>query len=358
MLRNRGWISLARTAALVVSLVGLVGAGAGAGGCNKGDGGGTPSPGGPAGEPAKAAGGGGSAAASPIDLIPKDAAVVFGVNWSKFKGTKFFNMLVTSLPPDSKTKLDEMKQLCSIDPLNDLDSIVVGVVGNLDKSSKAVIVVKGNWDEDKVAKCTTAMGDKEGKKVTVTKDGNITSYAGANDKTVSVGWAGNLMVFTSTSMDGDKTLLTEIMKKASSVKDNKPVMDLLGKTDQGATIYGAFVAPPGSDVGGALNKMTGGTEKLAGAYGTIKLASDLDMNIGLRFGSDADAKTVADKMGKELEGAKQSPQGAFLSKASVAASGSDAIIKVALDEKQLDQLTEMAKQMAPMLMGGMLGGGQ
>lgn len=295
-------------------------------------------------------------AVTPIDLIPKDATLVFGMNWSKFKGTKFFNMLTSNLPPDAKTKLDEVKQVCSLDPLNDLDSILVGVVGNLDKSSKAVIVIKGNWNEDKISKCATAMSEKEGKKITIAKDGNLTTITPPNDKAMTMGWAGDLMVFTSTSGDADKTYITEVMKHAASVKDNKPVMDLLGKTDQGATIYGAFVTPPGSEIAGATNKVTGGTEKLAGAYGTIKLASDLDTNLGLRFGTDTDAKAVADKMNKELEGAKASPQGQYLSNTTISASGTDAVVALKLDEKQLDQITEMMKQMAPMIMGGMMGG--
>jgi hypothetical protein len=336
-LSGTSWISLACAAALVVS-------------CNKGgDSGAT----GAGGNPLAAATGSGG----PMDYIPKDAALVVGMNWSKFKGTKFFNLLTTSVPPDAKTKYDEFKGACNIDPMNDLDSITVGVVGNLDKSSKAIIIVKGNWDEAKISKCATAYGEKKGKKLTVVKTDNITSYTpeDKSDKTVNVGWAGNLMVFTSQSMDGDKTYLVEIMKKASSVKDNKPLMDLLGKTDTSATLYGAFIPPAGSEMAGSFAKMTGGTEQLAGAYGTIKLASDLDVNLGLRFANEADAKSVADKMSKELDGAKQSPQGAFLNKTTIAASGTDAIVKVALDEKQLDQITEMAKQMAPMLMGGMLG---
>ncbi len=336
MSRNRGWMTLACAAALIVA-------------CNKGGGGGGPAGGGAAGIMAAAPGA--------LDLIPKDAAVVAGINWSKFKGTKFHNMLLANLPAEAKTELDGMKQACSIDPLNDLDSIVVGVLGNLDKSSRAVIIVKGNWNRDKINKCATAMGEKKGKKMTVTNEGDISSYTPEGEKTMNVGWAGDLMVFTSQSMEGDKAFLSDVLKKASSVKDNKPLMDLLGKTDQSGTIYGAVVAPPGSDMTTAFNKMTGGTEKLAGAYGTIKLASDLDMNVGFRFATDADAKAVADKMSKELEGAKQSPQGGqFLNNSSVKADGTDTVVSVKLDEKQLDQVTEMVKQMAPML-PMMLGGG-
>jgi hypothetical protein len=332
-------MTLACSAALIVA-------------CNKGGGG---AGGGP--------GGGGAAvqaaAAGALDLIPKDAALVVGVNWSKFKGTKFHNMIVSNLPAEAKTELDGMKAACGVDPLNDLDSVVVGVVGKLDKSSRAVIVVKGNWNRDKIGKCATAMGEKKGKKMTIANDGDIASYTPEGEKTMIVGWTGDLMVFTSTSMEGDKAFLSDVLKKSSSVKDNKPVMDLLGKTDSSATIYGAFLPPAGSDATTAFSKMTGGSEKLAGAYGTLKLASDLDMNMGFRFSNDAEAKAVADKMAKELEGAKASPQGGqFLGGTTVKADGADTVMAMKLDEKQLDQVTEMVKQMVPMLPMMLGGAGQ
>lgn len=141
------------------------------------------------------------------------------------------------------------------------------------------------------------------------------------------------------------------MKKASSVKDNKEFMDLLGKADSSATIYGAFVPVAGSDAASTLGKATGGTEKPTGLYGTLALTKSLDINAGLRFASGADAKAVAERGTKELEGAKQgNPQAAeFLKNASITAADNDAVFKVSLDEKQLDQLTEMMKQMLPML---------
>jgi hypothetical protein len=338
---------LAATGVLVAAL---------AAGCNKGGGGGGAGGGATGGGVAEAVK---AAAATPLDFIPKDAVVVFGVNWSKFKGTKFYNMIIANLPPDAKTEMDGVKAACGIDPLNDLDSVTVGVVGNLDKSSKAVVVIKGNWTEDKLAKCATAMGEKKGKKMTVAKDGNLTTYTPEGEKAVTVGWANDLMVFSSaTAETGDKAHITEIMKKATAVKDNKGLMDLMGKTDQTGTIWGAFTPPAGSEMAGAFGQMTGGSEKLAGAYGTIKLASDLDINCGFRFATDADAKSVADKMNKQIEAVKSSPQGAFLTNMSIAATGADTVVKLKLDEKQLDQITEMVKQMAPMIMGGMLGGGQ
>src|SRR5262249_12436153 len=142
------------------------------------------------------------------------------------------------------------------------------------------------------------------------------------------------------------------------IKDNKAIMDLVGKCDTSSLVWGAATADAG-EVGGMLQKVTGGSEKASGAWVSIKLTKSMDLNAGLRMGSDADAKTVADRANKELDEAKKARQaGPFLKNASCAPSGSDVVVKLALDEAQVNQLTEMAKQMAPMLKMMMGGGGQ
>src|SRR5262249_12739388 len=158
--------------------------------------------------------------------------------------------------------------------------------------------VRGEWTRDKINKCAPAVAEKKGKKMTIVDEGDLSSYTVEGGKTLVLGWAGDLVVMTQQSLEGDKTFLSDVMKKTSSVKTNKPLSDLLGKTDPGGTMYGAFIPPAGSEAADSIGKATGGTEKLAGAFGTIKLASDLDINFGLRFASDAEAKSVADRMAK------------------------------------------------------------
>jgi hypothetical protein len=338
MAGNRGFVSLLFAATLVVA-------------CDKGGGGTSGGTGNPL-----TGGGAPAATASALDYIPKDTGMVIGFNWSKFKGTKFYDMLVGAVPAEGKKELDDIKASCGIDYLSDFDSVVVGVGPNMDKA-KLVIVVKGNWNDDKVGKCATAIGQKKGKKITVAKEGNISSYATEGEKTVYVGWADNIAVVTPAAMEGDKTYLTEVLKKASSVKDNKEFMDLYNRTDSAGTMYGAFQATP--EMADSLGKATGGNEKMTGGYFTLKLGSGLDINAALRFAAATDAKSVSDRVNSELDGFKKQNQQAaeFLKNASVATSDKDMVLKLNLDDKQLDQLTQMLKQMAPML-GMMMGGGQ
>lgn len=290
------------------------------------------------------------AASAATDILPKETGLVFGFSWSSFKDSAFYPMVTSALPKESTDVLKQVKDTCGIDALSDLKSIVIGGGGNLDQS-RLLILVNGNWNDDKLTKCATAMGPKMGKEVTTAKDGNITTFTAKGEPPAHVGWVGDTMVITPTAMEGDKTYLTDMLKPKASVKDNKAFMDLFGKVDTSSTLYGAVLPPPDSDMAKAVQQMTGGQEKLAGAWMSLKVTKRLDAAIGLRMASDADAKSVTDKLNQQLEGMRKNPQaGEFLKAASVTQSGTDVNVKLALDEAQLSKLMDMMKNMMPMIM--------
>jgi hypothetical protein len=295
-------------------------------------------------------------AASAMDVLPRETGLVFGFSWTSFKQTNFYPMLTSALPKEGADRLAEIKQTCGIDVMNDLESIIVGSGGNLDQS-RMLILVKGKWNEDKASKCAAAMGPKMGKPVATAKDGNITTYTVEGEQPVHVGWSGDTMVLTPAAMEGDRTYLADMLKQTATVKDNKPFMDLLGKVDTSATLWAAVLPPPDSDMTTSLQQLTGGTEKVTGGWMSLKLTSRLETFGGVRMASEAEAKTVHDKMAQELEGARKNPQmGEFLKSATVTQAGSDVNLRLTLDEAQMTKLSDMLKQMLPML-GMMLGGG-
>jgi hypothetical protein len=316
--------------------------------CQKGGGGG--------------AGGGAAAvqgaAASALDNLPKETGMVVGFSWKKFKDSKIFGMIQENIPPEGKTQLQQFKDTCNIDFLNDIESVIIGGGGNVDKD-RVVVLVKGKWDEAKVSKCATDMGPKQGKKVTTTKDGAITSYAVEGENTVHVAWAGDTMILTPASMQGDKTYLADLLKVKSTVKDNKPFMDVLGKADSSATFYAALLPDPGSEAATSLSQATGGTEKLTAAWLSINLGKDLNVNGGGRFATDAEAAAVVKRLNDGIAQAKNDPNaGPYLSSIAVSQAGPELSLKLSLTEQQVDQLLAMVKQMLPFIAGGMLGGGQ
>lgn len=307
----------------------------------------------------KGAGGGGKvegAAADALPSLPKETSLVFGINLGKFRDSKLFGMLQGAIPAEGKTQLQQFKDTCNIDFMSDIDSVIVAGGGNMDKD-RMLVLVKGKWNEDKVGKCAAAMGPKMGKNITVAKDGAVTTYTEEGQHPVHIAWSGDTAMLTPASMQGDKTYLADLLKQKSTVKDNPGFMEVFGKADTGATLFLAVLAPESGQMADGLNKMSGGTEKVKAAWFSLHLGKDLDANGGMRLSSDAEAKAVADRFTKELEGAKKDPNmGQYLKSLAVTTAGSEVGIKIALSEKEVDQLLEMAKQMLPML-GMMLGGG-
>jgi hypothetical protein len=296
------------------------------------------------------------AAASALDTLPQETAVVVGFSWTKFKESKLYGMLQSVLPEESKQQLQQFKDTCNIDFLSDVHSIIIASGGNMDRD-RSLMLFKGNWDEDKVSKCAAAMGPKLGKPVTTTKDGAITTYAVEGEQPVHVAWSGDTAMLTPAAMQGDKTYLADLLKQKSTLKANKAFMDILAKTDTAATFYAAAIPPENAEMSQMMGQMTGGSEKLTAGWITVKLGKDLDAYGGMRFATDAEAKSVAERMNKELDGARaDTTAGEYLKSLTVTQTGTDVAFKWVLSEQQVDQLLEMAKQMLPML-GMMFGGG-
>jgi hypothetical protein len=217
--------------------------------------------------------------------------------------------------------------------------------------------VKGKWDEAKVSKCATDMGTKKGKKITVAKDGPITTYTAEGENPVHVAWKGDTALVTPASMQGDKTYLADLLKVKSTVKDNKPFMDILGKVDTGATFYAAILPDPGSEAATSLGQATGGTEKMTAGWLTLNLAKDLNVSGGMKLATDAEAAAVAKRMTDGLAQAKSDANvGPYLQTVAITQAGTDVNIKASLTEQQVDQLLAMAKQMLPFVLGSALGG--
>lgn len=332
MARNRVWLACALAAGLVA--------------CSKGGGGGP---------------GGGTvsgAASSALDFLPKDTNLAIGINPSKLKDSKYYAMFVKGVlsNPETKGALDAAKS-CGLDWQNDLESIVIAGGNNLDKE-RAIIVIKGNLDHDKLAKCAPAIAEKGGKKVTVTKDGELTVFQKEGEKPGYIAWpAKGVMMATPASLEGDKAFLSDLMKKATSVRDNKVFMDLLGSTD---TTSGAWFAGqiPEQQATMMMSQLDpSGKLKLAGMYVALALTKDFKGTVGMRLSGDP--KPVADKLNTELEnGKKQLPaQYVDLMKdVSISTAANDVVIKIALSEKQLDTIVEMLGQFIPGL-GALTGGG-
>lgn len=285
----------------------------------------------------------------PMSVLPKDTGFVVGFSLSKIKASKMWEQFSSLINKESAKELEDFKATCGLDPFVDIDSIVIAGDKTMNEK-KIVAVVKAKWDEDKLNKCATAMAEKEGEKLTVKKDGNVTEYNGGSDSFFASWIASDTAVFSP-----NKEYLTEVVAKKSKIEDNPAFAGLVSKVDMSAMLWGALEVPTSGEAAQAfaMAPMVTGGKVPQGAYGHLNVNSGLDARLALRFASNDDAKQTADYLTKQIETVKADPQmGSFLKSLKIEAVSQDSVASLSLTQADIDNLQKM---LAPMFLGGMMG---
>lgn len=300
------------------------------------------------------------AAASALDILPEDTAILGGVNVQKIMGSKLWAEYSPQFmnDGDAKEAMQKAKDYCGMDLTKDIDSVVMGASADL-AEDKMVILVKGKFDEAKLTKCFTTVAEKEEqKKLTAKTEGKITEYSvEGEEKKVYIGWAGSdTVVIVPAAMEGNKAALEAVMNAKTHAKDNKELSALMANSNTGDTLWVAMLMQ------GKLKDQIGGGMAAMGPQPTamwINLAyqKELGLEVGSRFANEKDAKDVVEKAGKEIEPAKADPQvGEYLKSLKMSQKGNDAVFALNLSEKQVDELVAKVKDMLPFLLMGLAGG--
>ena len=313
----------------------------------------------------KGAGGGGTttgAAASALDLMPETTSFLVGINVTKLTTSNLWTQFSPQFMEQGEVKegLTKLKEACAFDPTKDITQVVIGADGQASEKSM-VVLVKGNFDAGKLEKCATAMAAKEApeKKFTIKTEGKITTVTEEGGKNAYFGWAGSdTLVVVPAAAEGDKAALEAVLAAKTSAKNNKELGAIMGKVDTTNTIWGALVVPAeGKIKDNVTQSFNQGPPPKAG-WMNFAYQKELALEIGGRFATEKDAKDYADKANKELETSKADPTaGPYLKTAKVEAKGTDLVISLKLDEKQVDELVAKVKDFLPFILMGMAGGG-
>jgi hypothetical protein len=236
--------------------------------------------------------------------LPKETSVLVGFSWAKFKDSKLFTMLQSAVPEQSKAELQKLKDACQVD-FHERPRLAAGGLGRNMEKDRTLIFVRASGTRTRSTSARTAMGQKENKKITSAKDGAITTYQVEGEQPVHVAWRATRSSSRPAAMEGDKTYLADMLKQKSSIKENAPFMEILGKVDTGSTLWAAVLVPPdNAELAGMTNKMTGGhRESCRPAGSRSSWAKISTATAAVRFGpTRLRAKTARQMLTKELEG--------------------------------------------------------
>lgn len=246
-----------------------------------------------------------SARAADVDkLLPADSEYVIHFNLKQIIDSDIVK----------KYALDQLKQALQgndaqamlkelgLDPLKDIQKITIGASGTDQNDAKALILIRGNFDPDKLFKAAEVQAKKDGDRFTMIKDGKDTMFKFQPDN-------GNPMYGTVIDKDvvavaTDKKIISTASaafadKKAAAV--SKDLSGLIARMDDKASMWVAAITkdklnnvklPPGggANIQGQLGKMDNVTV-------TLRVTADINLEVGLGMATEA----AADEMGKTVD---------------------------------------------------------
>lgn len=249
-------------------------------------------------------------AAEPDKLLQSDADTVTYINVKQLVDSDVIKkyaleQLKQALAgQDAKKILDEM----GLDPLKDIEKLWIGSSGKGPDDMKALIVVHGKFDPDKLFKAAEAATKKDGDKFSMIKDGNTTMFKFQPDQGNPV--YGTVVDDTTVIAGTDKKLVaTALTQKKTELGADLNAM--VKKMDEKATMFAVSVVKGKFDnvrLPAQLPIDLSGFEKALPKTDTlsivIKVTGDIKLEVTFGMKDDDAATDMGDAMAKLIDGVK------------------------------------------------------
>ena len=250
-----------------------------------------------------------SRAAEPDKLLPADADTVVHVNIKQILDTDIIKKYALEQlkqvldGQDAKKLLNEI----GLDPLKDIDKVVVGANIKGRNDTKFLLIVHGTFDPDKLYKAAEAQSKKDADRFAMIKDGNtvIFKYQPENGENPIYGTVVNDKTVVAGS---DRKMIANALKAAEEGKKapiKQELADLVRKMDEKASFYAVglvkgkfdeFQFPGGGNLPvdlSAIQKLLPKTESMAV---TVKIGMDVNVDVTLSMKDDNTANEMRDTL--------------------------------------------------------------
>lgn len=156
-----------------------------------------------------------------LKLMPRDTTMVLSINTKSLSKSKLAKKTFATLAQGGDVSIAKTKLLedAGVDLDKDVDTVVIGIAGDLEKSERIVLVVEGRFDEAKMTKFFKA----ESKKFARQKHNSDTYYIVDDDNEFA--FIGNY--FVATPKGGITGVLDRHQGKGKSARQNRSLMRLL-----------------------------------------------------------------------------------------------------------------------------------
>lgn len=255
-------------------------------------------------------------AAEPDKLLPADSDTVAYFNVKQLVGSEVIKKYALEQIKQALAG-QEAKQLLEdmgLDPLKDIEKVWVGTAGSGKDDTKALVIIHGGFDPDKLFKAAEGASKKDGDKFSMIKDGNTTMFKYQPDQ-------GNPMYATVVDKNTvvaatDKKLVAEALKAADGNKKapiKKELTELLKTMDEKSSAFAVSMTKGKFDnvkipaqISDTLN--LGGFEKVLPKTDTLtfvmKIGTDVVLEVVFGMEDDDAASDMDAALAKAIDSIK------------------------------------------------------
>ena len=241
----------------------------------------------------------GSAWTAAKGAVPKDTAVLVGIDLVQVQKSSLFQMampMVLGKAPELKDALSTIKSACKMDPMQVVQNVVIAT--DADQEHGAIFFGVNGLDTAKMVSCMEAVAKEKGKKdakVLAKQDGAITELSVQGDSgmsTVYVSWIGKDVFVLPLQFDSKADLKT--WTSGAKGLGKSKVARGAGKVNTAAAAWAVSGMPKDLD----------DTTKMKSGYASVTMkGGKLGVDIRLQLASAAAAKALAEKTQKDLANA-------------------------------------------------------
>ena len=252
----------------------------------------------------------GGAAKDDLQLVPKEAEVLFRLNVEKLRAAPAWKDLIELRDGNEKSKKEyaDFVAKCGLDPFNQINSVFLAVPQVQDTGMKEfALIMRGTFDEAKLVACAGEQAKKNGGEVKTTEHNGAKIYSdGKKDEAYATFLDGKTV-----AMGGKEWIKKVIdLSKADGehVGKSAEIAPLTKKVKSGDAIWFAGLVPQSMRDSMKANPSMAWTGSMKSIYGSMDFASGFAGDFNVDNADEAAAKEMLAKLSAQLDGAKKMPQ--------------------------------------------------
>jgi len=255
-----------------------------------------------------------TARAAEVDkLLPADSEYVIAVNVRQIVDSEIIKKYALGQIKDFLAGGDAQKFLkdLGLDPLKDIDRVIVGASGTDQNDFKGLAVVRGKFNPEKLYAAAEAQTKKDPDHFSLVKDGADVMFKFQPDQGNPV--YGTVVNDSTVVVASDKKLVSAALAASSGDKKpavNKDLAALISRMDDKSSLYLCALTKDKLNKlklpqGGAPANIKDQLGKLDTVAASLRISADISFDVSLGMADDASA----DEMGKTVDDGIQQIKG-------------------------------------------------